>query len=200
MISLTSPVRTWAHGWPAGAKLGGLCAATLLLFFIESVPVHFAIFGSVLLVYALPGRLFFSGGVRRLWLLWPFVLVVLLWHKWDGTAAQGGAICLRLLSAVALANLVTMTTRLTDMLAVIRWLAWPLRRLGLQTAALELAVALTIRLTPVLAEKGELLSASWRARARRRPGWRILMPFTVLALDDAEHVAEALRARGGFGG
>ena len=32
MISLTSPVETRAHGWPAGAKLGALCLATLLLF------------------------------------------------------------------------------------------------------------------------------------------------------------------------
>ncbi|MEQ9259436.1 MAG: energy-coupling factor transporter transmembrane component T [Roseovarius sp.] len=199
MISLTSPVRTWAHGWPAGLKLAGLCAATLVLFFIESVPAHLAIFGAVLGVYALPGRVFLATGMRRLRLLWPFILVVMLWHLWEGSVAQGVAICLRLLSAVALANLVTMTTRLTDMIAVIRWLAAPLRRVGLETRALELAVALTIRMTPVLAEKGELLSASWRARARRRAGWRILLPFTLLALDDADHVAEALKARGGLG-
>ena len=33
--------------------------------------------------------------------------------------------------------------------------------------------------------------------AARRAGWRIVAPLALMALDDAEHVAEALRARGG---
>ena len=46
---------------------------------------------------------------------------------------------------------------------------------------------------------GTALSLAWRARSRRRAGWRVIVPFMVLALDDADHVAEALRARGGIG-
>ena len=45
----------------------------------------------------------------------------------------------------------------------------------------------------------DILRESWRARSPRRPGWRILLPATLAALDDADHVAEALRARGGAG-
>ena len=107
-------------------------------------------------------------------------------------------ILLRLLSALALANLVTMTTRLSDMIDVVRLLTRPLAKLGLNPAALDMAIALVIRLTPVLAQKGRNLTQAWRARSPRKPSWRILLPFTVLALDDADHVAEALRARGGF--
>ena len=55
-----------------------------------------------------------------------------------------------------------------------------------------------IRFTPVLAQKGQLLAQSWRARSTKRVGWRMIIPFAVLAIDDAEHVAEALRARGGL--
>ena len=107
-------------------------------------------------------------------------------------------IALRMTTAVGLATLVTMTTSLARMMAVVRWLATPLRVLGLRTRGIELAVALVIRFTPVLADKGQLLAQSWRARSARRVGWRILMPFAVLAIDDAERVAEALRARGGL--
>ena len=57
---------------------------------------------------------------------------------------------------------------------------------------------MVIRFTPVLAQKGAALAMAWRARSRKRAGWRVIMPFMVLALDDADHVAEALRARGGF--
>ncbi len=198
MISLSSPVKIRAHDWPAGVKLAGLCVATLGLFFVENLMMQLAIFAGVLVVYTLPGAAFFRAGLRQLRVLWPFILIVSIWHVWTGEITAGGIIILRLLSAVGLANLVTMTTRLSDMIDVVRVLTQPLTRLGLNTAALEIAIALVIRLTPVLAQKGGHLSQAWRARSARSPSWRILFPFTVLALDDADHVADALRARGGF--
>ena len=198
MISLTSPVETRAHGWPAGAKLGALCLATLLLFGMEELVWQILFCAGMLLLYALPGRAFLRAGLGRLWMLWPFVGLILLWHVLTDDAEAGLVIALRMVTAVGLANLVTMTTKLSDMMGVVHWLAAPLRRFGLRTRSLELAVALVVRFTPVLAVKGQMLSLAWRARSRRRAGWRVVMPFTVLAIDDAEHVAEALRARGGL--
>ncbi|MFG6624571.1 energy-coupling factor transporter transmembrane protein EcfT [Sulfitobacter sp. 1A12056] len=198
MISLTSPVETRAHGWPAGVKLGALCLATLLLFGVEEPVWQILFCAGMLLLYALPGRPFLRAGLGRLWMLWPFVGLILLWHVLTDDAEAGLVIALRMVTAVGLANLVTMTTKLSDMMGVVHWLAAPLRRFGLRTRSLELAVALVVRFTPVLAAKGQMLSLAWRARSRRRAGWRVVMPFTVLAIDDAEHVAEALRARGGL--
>jgi len=133
-----------------------------------------------------------------LWPLWPFVVLVLGWHWVTGALEVGAVIALRMLTAVALANLVTMTTALGDMMGVVRWLLCPFARLGVNLRAIELAAAMVIRFTPVLAQKGAELATAWRARARRRAGWRVVVPLMVLALDDADHVAEALRARGGF--
>lgn len=198
MISLTSPVETRAHGWPAGAKLGLLCVATMALFAMGSLVGHLLAFAAMLALYAAPGWIFFRAGLARLRVLWPFLLVILLWHLFSATLGQGAVIALRLLTAVGLANLVTMTTRLSDMSAVVHWLASPLRRFGIGTRGLELGIALVIRFTPMLAGKGLQLSRAWRARSPRRPGWRIVLPFALCAIDDAEHVAEALKARGGF--
>jgi biotin transport system permease protein len=150
------------------------------------------------LAYALPGRVFCMAGLRRIWVLWPFVALIAIWHLITDDLTAGGVIVLRMVTAVGLANLVTMTTRLSDMITVVKWLAAPLRWAGLNTRALELAIALVVRFTPVLAHKGGLLALAWRARAARRLGWQIVTPFAVLAIDDAEHVAEALRARGGL--
>lgn len=198
MISLTSQVKTRAHGWPAGLKLAGLCAATVGLFFIQNLAVHAGILCVIVAIYASAGPLFFKTGLRQLRLIWVFIAIVAIWHIWTGDIITGGTVILRLVSALALANLVTMTTRLIDMIDVVRVLTAPLARLGLNPAALEMAIALVIRLTPVLAQKGGNLTQAWRARSPRKPTWQILLPFTVLALDDADHVAEALRARGGF--
>ena len=198
MISLTSPVETAAHRWPAGLKLGLLCAATLVLFAVQSVALQGVILCGVVLLYALPGWRFAKAGLSRLRVLWPFVALILLWHGIVGDPLGGLRIVLRMLSAVALANLVTMTTALSDMMAVLRWGLTPLRHVGFPVRRAELAAALMIRFTPVLADKGRLLSLAWRARSVRRPGWRLLIPFAVVAIDDAERVAEALRARGGI--
>jgi biotin transport system permease protein len=104
-----------------------------------------------------------------------------------------------MISAVAFANFVTMTTRLSDMMRVIERLLRPLSRLGLSARQLALAVALVIRFVPVMLARAGQIRESWRARSPRRPGWRILVPIILSALDDADHVAQALRARGGAG-
>lgn len=198
MISLTSPVETRAHGWPAGAKIGALCAATLVLFGVDHIAWQAAFLGGVFVLYGMPGRQFFGVGLARLKGLWPFIAVILLWHVVTRDLTEGALIMMRMLTAVGLANLVTMTTRLTDMMSVVRWLCAPLRAIGVKSDRIELAMALVIRFTPVLIDKGAMLAMAWRARAARRTGWRIVTPFAVLAIDDAEHVAEALRARGGL--
>lgn len=198
MISLTSPVKTRAHDWPAGLKLAGLCASTLGLFYISSPYAHLAILLTILAAYAAPGRAFLRSGLRALKVLWPFIVIVGIWQVVIGEIADGLMIVMRMISAVALANLVSMTTRLSDMIAVVSWLSTPLRKLGMPTQVLEIAIALVIRMVPVLMGKGTRLTESWRARATRRPSWRLVLPFTLLALDDADHVGDALRARGGL--
>lgn len=197
MLTLTSPVDIWAHHLPAGVKLAALCGFTVLLFALKT-PLTLALAAAaVAVVIASGGATFAATSLKMLRPLWPFVLIVGLWHIWIGQPTQGAAILIRMITAVAAANFVTMTTRLSDMISVLETLTRPLSRIGLSPRALALAVALTIRFIPVTLTRMQTIRESWRARSRRRPGWRILLPATLAALDDAEAVAEALRARGG---
>jgi biotin transport system permease protein len=199
MLTLTSPVETWAHPLRAGLKLAALAAATTGLFLIKTpLPLALALAATAGL-YASCGARFAVTGLRLLRPLWPFILIVGLWHLWTGEPVAGASILLRMIAAVALANFVTMTTRLSDMLAVFQMLARPLRVFGLSPRLIGLAVALVIRFIPVMLERLTLITQSWSARSARRPRWRVLVPATLAALDDADHVAEALRARGGAG-
>lgn len=197
MISLTSPVRTRAHGWPAGVKLAALCLVSTGLFLTASLAVQLAALAVVLVLYALPGPVFLRAGLRSLRMVLPFVVVLLIWHALIGELRSGVLVVLRMVVLVALANLLTMTTALEDLVALMSHLLAPLRRLGLSTRPLELAIPLVLRFTPVLVARGGMLVEAWRARSRRRPGWRLVLPMMLLALDDADHVGEALRARGG---
>jgi biotin transport system permease protein len=199
MLTLTSPVETPLHRLPAGLKLAALCAVTVLLFRLSApLPLVAMAIGLAAAHLAL-GRAIAATALRQLRPLWPFLVLLALWHGLTGEIAQGITIALRLVTAVAFANLVTMTTRLTDMLATLDRLAAPLTRLGLPMRRLTLAIALAIRFIPVLSDRIEAIRAAWSARSPRRPGWRILIPAALAALDEADHVAESLRARGGAG-
>jgi biotin transport system permease protein len=152
---------------------------------------------AVAALYASGGVRFAMPGLRLLRPLWPFLLIVGLWHLWTADLPGGAVILLRMLTAVALANFVTMTTRLSDMIAVFQTLARPLGKLGLSPRRLGIALALVVRFIPVMLERLTQITQSWRARSPRRPGWRVAVPATLAALDDADRAAEALRARGG---
>jgi biotin transport system permease protein len=199
MLTLTSPVETWAHRLPAGAKLAALAVATTGLFLIVAPPVLAVALGATFLLYLTGGTGFALAGLRLLRPLWPFIVIVGLWHLWTRDPWGGAVILMRMVTAVGLANFVTMTTRLSDMLSVIERLARPLARFGLSPRRLAIAFALVIRFIPVMLDRLEQIGASWRARSPRRPRWRVLVPATLAALDDADRVAEALRARGGAG-
>jgi len=196
MLTLTSERQTRAHGWPAGAKLAGLVLWTLVLFQLPGLAPAMA-------ALALAALAAFSLGIGADWLrllrmLWPLALVLALWHLATGTPRDGAIAIARMLAAVGAANLVTMTTRLADMQAVVQWLARPLSPV-LPPQALALSVALMIRFVPVMLLRWEALTMAFRARSPRPALWRIAIPAVLAALDDAEHVADALRARGGAG-
>lgn len=199
MLTLTSPVETWAHSLPVGLKLAALAVATTgLLLANTPLPLAIACVGTVGL-YLSCGFGMAGSGVRLLWPLWPFLVIVAVWHGWTQDPSGGAVVILRLVTAVALANFITMTSRLSDMLAVFQRLLHPLRHLGLSPRRLAIAFALVIRFIPVLLDRASQIRQSWTARSSRRPGWRVLVPVTLAALDDADRAAEALRARGGAG-
>lgn len=199
MLTLTSSVEIWAHRLPAGGKLLALAGVTVGLFQLGTPLALAAATLSVGALVASGGRVFLRESFAMMRPLWPFVLIVALWHLFTADLSGGAVVILRMATAVAAANFVTMTTRLSDMLVVIERLLSPLKFLGLRPRPLALALALVIRFIPVMLTRIEAITLAFRARSPRRAGWRILMPASLAALDDAERVADALRARGGAG-
>ena len=105
-------------------------------------------------------------------------------------------ICGSLLVAVALAALVTLTTRMTDMLDAIVTAARPLRRVGVDPDRVGLVLVMTIRAIPLL---GAVVARVTEARKARGLGFSLralVVPVVVGALMTAEAMGEALAARG----
>lgn len=198
MLSLTSPNLTPAHDWPAGPKFLALAALTFVLFLPAPGWPALLLGLASLVTTALIARQwrFFDSWARLFRPLVPFLLLLVIWHAVTKTPMQGAVVLTRMFAAVGAANLMTMTTRLSDLQALMLWALRPLAPV-LPTKPLSLAIALMIRFIPVMADRAAQLSAAWSARSPRRPRARLIAPLMLSALDDADHVAEALRARGG---
>lgn len=190
---------SWAHKLPAGVKLILVAVLSLALFQVTSVYLFLACLAAVLACYASLGR----QGLAQLRLLRGLGILLaglLALHWLSGSLAEGLVISLRLVVMVLAANFVSLTTRLDDMLAAVLPLFRPLALFGLSPRTPALGVALVLRFVPHLMLVYGRLREALSARAGPGSSWRLLGPFAIQALAMSDHVAEALKARGGSAG
>ncbi|MFB9909590.1 energy-coupling factor transporter transmembrane component T family protein [Allokutzneria oryzae] len=195
MLSLYRPGTSVLHRTPVGPKLVLLLASSIALFF---VPNPLVLAGCLLLVV---GMWSLAGiPLRELARqLRPLVLVLallgiaqVLLLGWQAALA----VLLRLITLVLLATLVTMTSRTDDMIAALERAAGPLRVFGLRPHRIAFVLSMTLRFIPLIKEKADEIRAAQRARGVERSSLALLLPLLVKVLRMADHIAEALDARG----
>jgi biotin transport system permease protein len=118
---------------------------------------------------------------------------------------QGQSLELALLSAlrtlaqiaalVVLADLVTATTRMQDMLNTLTPLFTPLRIFGLQPKSIGMGVALMIRSVGLLSRDWQQTRLAFEARGVSRPGLLLIGPVMSRMVKRARSLSEALDAR-----
>lgn len=199
MISIYLPGATWIHKMPVRLKLIALAAVSIAVFPIEDPLILTGVLLIVLGLYATLG----SEGLKQVLLLRPLLsllVIIFLLHGLSGSWLLGLASVLKLVAMVLLANLVSVTTRMDDMLDAVQPLFFPLKLVGASPRKPALAVALVIRFAPVLLSVYASLREAYQARTGRRGSWRLVAPLALQALRMSENVAEALTARGGADG
>ena len=197
MLALTLEQQSWAHRIPVGWKLACLFAVTLSVFPMEQLALLAGVVCVAGALYASLGRLGFVAGLRALKPVWWFAVIIAVYHGVIGDFERGAVIVVKMIALLALANFVTMTSRLSDMMDWLGWALSPLKLVNVPPERIALAFALVIRFMPALSLRSRVLGEAWRARSHKRLGVRIVPPLALSALDDAEQMAEALRARGG---
>jgi biotin transport system permease protein len=195
-LALYVPVASPVHRAPAGLKLAGLAGLSALLFAVSRLDVVGGALAGVLALglgaARLPGRV-----------LWEQVRPVLLWlaalflvHVVVTDPATGALAVLRLLTLVLAAAVVTATSRVSEIVAVIEWLCAPLRLIGVRPARIGLVIAMTLRFIPLIAERAERIREAQAARGGSRRLVVSLVPLLIQVLQMAHNTAEALDARG----
>ncbi|WP_299479088.1 energy-coupling factor transporter transmembrane component T [uncultured Roseibium sp.] len=190
---------SWLHRTPAGLKLLLVAVASLLLFQVTSPWVFLPCLTVVVGLYATLGR----EGLAQLKLLrglTVFFGILLLLHWVSGTLLEGFAVILRLIVLVLAANLVSVTTRMDDMLEAVMPLFKPLEWFGYSARKPALGVALVLRFAPHMMQIFSRLREAYQSRSGSRNSWRLLPPLAIQCLRMSDNVADALRARGGSEG
>ena len=183
------------HRAPAGLKLLLLVAFSTVLVAGRSLGVAAACAATVAAVYLLAGL----GPRLLLAQVWPlrWVLLLLVPFQW-WTAGWRAALVVTgtLVVAVAAAGLVTLTTRVTQMLDALTAGLRPLQRLGIDPERVALLLSLTIRAIPVIAGTMAETRDARRARGLERSTRALLTPLVIRTIRHADRVGDALAARG----
>ena len=195
MISLYRPGDSILHRLPAGVALAGLALAAQVLTVYPHDPVSIAVsLAAALLLYPVGGqslRVALGELWRLRWILLVLAGTLVVFVSVEAAWISAGRVAALLL----LAALLTMTTRMSDLLAVLHRLLRPLRRLGVDPDAVSLALGLTLTMVPVVGAFAQRVRDAERARGVRL-GLRATVPLLVLTLRHADRVGDALAARG----
>lgn len=179
----------------AALKLTALLSLGIAVFWVTSLAVLTVILTLVGAAAAI-GRVAPPELWRQVRVIVPIVAVLFVWHGIASAWLQAGVVTLRLVVVVVAAAVVTMTTRVSDILAVVEVACRPLRRVGVDPTRVGLVLAMTIRLVPVLGDRLAAIRQAQRARGTERPGVTLLSPLLVGTLRLADDLADALDARG----
>lgn len=187
----TSPL----HRAPAWVKLAGLTIFLVLLAVLRSVTAVAVALAVVVALAAL-------GGIRPRPLLaqvrpvlW-FAAVVAAFQWWAAGPLTAMAVTGSLVLAVAVAGLVTLTTRAQDLLDAVVTSLGPLRRFGVDPQRAGLVLALAVRTIPVISDLAREVHEARVARGVSRSPRALVVPLVIRAVRYADRLGEALAARG----
>lgn len=194
-LGLHHPGQSPVHRTSAGTKLL-LLAATAVAVVLPAGPV---VAGAGLALVVLLTAVAGVPWHRTTRGLLPVLLAAALvgaYQTWARGPALGVEVALDLLTLVLAGALVTATTRVDDLMAVVQRTARPLRHVGLPPETVALAVGLFLRSVPVLVQVlGEARDAA-RARGLDRAPRAVAVPAAVRMVGHARATGDALAARG----
>lgn len=195
MISLYRPGTGFLHRLSATSKLIGLMVISLVVAIMPHTVWSISAVGIAVIV------IYFTSGVglgllfRQVWQL-KWLIAMLAAFLWIFSSAEAAWInTVRVIAILTLAGVVTATTRMEDLLDVLRRALTPFARWGVNPDAVALTISLTLTMVPVVAGFLDVLREAQRARGVRL-GPRVVVPLLVMAMRHADDVGDALVARG----
>jgi biotin transport system permease protein len=194
VIGVYVPGSSPLHRMGAGVKLVLLAASVIVVavlpeWWMTAVALGVAV--ALFAVAGIPWRVAVRQLVPVLWILAIAAPLNALFSGWESALAMS----LRVSTFVALAAVVTLTTRVSAMLDAMQR---ALRPLGDRVDAdrIGLVLAMTVRAVPLMVEIVRAVLEARRARGAEGSMRAVAVPVVVRALQTADGMGEALIARG----
>ncbi|MCL2784696.1 MAG: energy-coupling factor transporter transmembrane protein EcfT [Propionibacteriaceae bacterium] len=194
MLSLFTPGNSLIHRTPAWVKLLMLAILGTTAMLISSAIILGAGLALIALGYItarVPWRLVWR--ISRMVVLFVGLIAAVQWLFMS--AHSGLVVGLRITILVTAANLLTLTTSMTDLISAVETWLKPLMRVGVRPDRVGIAIALTLRFIPVLIEQGRCIREAQAARGVKAR-FTYLVPLIIRTLRMADGVGEALEVRG----
>lgn len=194
MIGVYVPGSSPLHRMGAGVKLVLLAASVIVVavlpeWWMTAIALGVAV--ALFAVAGIPWRVAVRQLVPVLWILAIAAPLNALFSGWESALAMS----LRVSAFVALAAVVTLTTRVSAMLDAMQR---ALRPFGdrIDADRIGLVLAMTVRAVPLMVEIVRAVLEARRARGAEGSMRAVAVPVVVRALQTADGMGEALIARG----
>ena len=195
MFDLYHPGFSVLHRAPAGIKVLAMAVLGTAIFMVNHVEILIAALMCALALYPL-SQLPLSAAWRQirpaLWIFAAIFVAQAVLATWQ----LGAFVVLRFVVLILLAGLLTLTTRASDMIEGIERGLPFLRPFGVNPSKVSLAISLTLRFIPVLAQITRDVREAQRVRGLEGNIVALAIPLVVRTLRISDDIADAIEARG----
>ena len=195
MLDLYSPGSSLLHRMTPAPKMLAMLIGATLLFLNQSLPLTIAATLGILALYPIAQLTLKQAFAQIRPLLIIFALFFAVQWYFSGIELATYVV-LRLAALILLASLVTLTTKSSDMIDTMTHGLRYLRPLGVNPEQISLAISLTLRFIPVLAQITREVREAQKTRGLERSVIAVAMPLTIRAIKMADEISDAIDSRG----
>ena len=166
-----------------------------VIFLVDDLAVILGFLAAVLALYPM-ARLPMASAWNQirpaLWILIAILLAQGFINGWE----TGFFVTARFAGLLLLAGLLTLTTRVSDMVDGMERGFWILKYVGINPAKVSLALSLALRFIPVLATITAEVREAQKVRGLNRSIIAVAIPVVIRTLRMSDEIAEAIETRG----
>lgn len=195
LLGVYRPGTTFLHRTPAGAKILALATLSLVTVLVRSAWTSGAVLALavvlLLVARARPGLV-----LRTLRGLLLVMGLLAAYQTWQRGAEHAFTVVGALVALILLATVLTVTTRIEEMVDTVTRALGPFRRVGVSPELVALAFSLMVRGIPTTFDIARETRQAALARGLDRSPRAHLTPMVIRVVAHARATGEALHARG----
>ncbi|WP_336294720.1 energy-coupling factor transporter transmembrane component T family protein, partial [Bartonella sp. CB169] len=178
MIGLYLHKDTFIHRLRPGVKLLFLIVCTTTLFVVSSIIILLLFLLFVALLYRF-SKVPLNNILKKLKQMGLFLALIFVFQVVFESWLAGFEVILRLISLVFLASLVSLTTKVSDMVSAIEAWLQPFRFLGINPSKCSMVLSMAIRFIPVMIGKFSEVREAQQARGLDKNVFVFAMPLII---------------------